>query len=214
MVLLWLIIIVLVVALITSAISPEPGRRVFIWKRLPLDSARWWSITALTVLAAGMYLHRDAVTYDPVVGRAEQQRQEQEEEKAANLAQQDAETQQLIKSGDARKLGLQPGSDEHTGHIIGYSTDSKTGSVRVIYTVSRCARLQRHVVDERAGQIRVRIVENLWCGNRLPDTSVPRISTLPLNAPAGDRRISTWDGAEISRCEAEPERAKPATWTH
>ncbi|MBE1590702.1 hypothetical protein ACFPOI_06675 [Nonomuraea angiospora] len=204
MVLLWLIIIVLVVALIASAINPELGQRVFVWRRLPLDSARWWSITALVVLVAGMFLYRDAVTYDPMRTLAEERRQKN----AAERAERDQQIEKLIKSGDARDLGVAPGSDEHTGQIVGYSGGSDTRSVRVIYKVSMCARLERNVFDEKEKQIRVRIVEGLRCGKGLPDTSVPRISALALDAPVGGRRITTWDGAEIPRCEDDPERAK------
>ncbi|MGW6497352.1 hypothetical protein [Nonomuraea angiospora] len=204
MVLLWLIIIVLVVALITSAINPELGQRVFVWRRLPLDAARWWSITALVVLAAGMFLYRDAVTYDPMRTLAEERRQKN----AAEMAERDQEIEKLIKSGDARDLGVAPGSDEHTGRIVGYSGGSDTRSVRIIYKVSMCARLERSLFDEKEKQIRVRIVEDLRCVKGLPDTSVPRISALPLDAPVGGRRITTWDGAEIPRCEDDPERVK------
>ncbi|MDX3103241.1 hypothetical protein [Nonomuraea angiospora] len=204
MVLLWLIIIVLVVALITSAINPELGQRVFVWRRLPLDSARWWSITALVVLVAGMFLYRDAVTYDPMRTLAEERRQKN----AAELAERDQEIEKLIKSGDARDLGVAPGSDEHTGQIIGYSEGSEAESVRIIYKVSMCPHLQRSMFDEKETQIRVRIVEDLRCVDDLPDASVPRISTLALNAPVDGRRIIAWDGAEIPSCEADPERMK------
>ncbi|MEO3876428.1 hypothetical protein ABGB18_47340 [Nonomuraea sp. B12E4] len=191
------------IALVTSAISPEFGQKLFVWRRLPLGSARLWSITALVVLAAGMFLYRDAVTYDPAWRLAEEQREE-----AAEQAERDEETEKLIKSGDARELGVEPGSDEHTGHIIGYSADDYTGDVRVIFKISTCSPLLQKKSDENGTQIRVRIVENLQCPDDLADVSLPAISPLQLDAPLSGRRVTTWDGTEIPRCEADPERAK------
>ncbi|GAA3648189.1 hypothetical protein GCM10022224_008640 [Nonomuraea antimicrobica] len=203
MVLLWLIIIVLVIALVTSAISPEFGQKLFVWRRLPLGSARLWSITALVVLAAGMFLYRDAVTYDPAWRLAEKQRED-----AAEQAERDEETEKLIKSGDARELGVEPGSDQHTGHIVGYRADPDTGDVRVVFKVSTCAGLLQKKSDENGTRIRVRIVEDLECRGGLADVSVPATSPLVLDAPISGRRVTTWDGTEIPRCEADPERAK------
>ncbi|MFC4010090.1 hypothetical protein ACFOY2_22875 [Nonomuraea purpurea] len=205
------------VALITFAINPGLGRKIFIWKRSRsdapqpsegrLETARWWSIAALIVLAVGLFLYNDSVTQDParLAAMEEQQRQKQ---RAAEQAERDKETEQAIKDDKARELGVEPGPDELSGRIVGYSADSDKSSMTVIYTVSRCPGLQRQTMDESADQIKVRIVEELRCVDDLPDTSVPKIGVFRLDAPAGLRKITLWDGAEIPRCDADPERAK------